>query len=224
MTRTQQVLARQWRTLTVAAVLLVLAGAIAVVWLRISAESTRADQLADEADRRGSAVTTLAGDVRTLREQIKAKGGTPAVPDPGRKVDDLADRTEVPVPIPGPRGSRGDPGEPGEQGQPGGDGADGTPGKDGQPGQAGENGQDGAQGPQGPPGEPGKDGQDGAPGEQGPRGEQGPAGPNCPDGYSLQPSTVEPDALVCKRDGGSDPEPSSSSAPQPGILGDRRRA
>lgn len=227
MTRTQQVLARQWRTLTVAAVLLVLAGAVAVVWLRIDAESTRADGLADEADRRGAAVTTLAGDVRTLREQIKAEGETPAVPDPGRKVDDLADRAEVPVPIPGPRGSRGepgDPGNPGEQGQPGGDGADGTPGKDGQPGQSGENGQDGAQGPQGPPGEPGKDGKDGAPGEQGPRGEQGPAGPNCPDGYSLQPSAVEPDALVCKREGAPDPEPSSSSAQQPGILGDRRRA
>lgn len=219
MTRAQQVLARQWQTLAVAAVLLVLSGAVAGVWLRIDAEASRADQLADEADRRGSAVTTLAGDVRTLREQIKAKGGTPAVPDPGRKVDDLADRAEVPVPIPGPRGGKGDQGTPGE------DGADGTPGTDGQPGRAGEDGQDGAPGPQGPPGEPGKDGrdgQDGAPGEQGPRGEQGPAGPSCPDGYALRPPPGDPDALVCRREGAPTPDPESSSAP--GVLGDRRRS
>lgn len=225
MTRTQNVLARQWRTLTVAAVLLVLAGAVAVVWLRISAESARADGLAAEADRRGSAVSTLAGDVRTLREQIKAEGETPAVPDPGRAVDDLDSRAEVPVPIPGPRGSKG---SPGEDGQPGEDGTDGPPGSDGQPGSDGEAGQDGAQGPQGRPGEPGKDGQDGTDGErgeQGPRGERGPAGPSCPDGYSLQPPPGDPDALVCRRDGAPDPEPEpSSSSPPAGVLSDRRRS
>lgn len=211
MTRTQAVLHRGWKQFILAGVLLVLAGAVAAVWLRIDAEARRAEQLGAEANRRGSAVTTLAGDVRTLRAQIKAKGGTPAAPDPGRSVADLDGRAK-PVPIPGPRGSRG------EQGTPGADGNDGRPGKDGQPGRPGEAGQDGAQGPQGPPGEAGTDGQDGA------RGEQGPAGPNCPDGYSLQPPADDPDALVCRRNSAPDPDPEPSGTAPPGVLSDRRRS
>ncbi|MDV6290344.1 hypothetical protein R2F25_30515 [Streptomyces sp. UP1A-1] len=54
------ILAKRWRSLAVAAVLLVLAGAIVLVWLRIDAEARRADALAAEANRRGDAVSTLA--------------------------------------------------------------------------------------------------------------------------------------------------------------------
>ncbi|MGW8419052.1 hypothetical protein ACWGKP_34560 [Brevibacillus sp. NPDC055896] len=63
---------QQWRFLAVAAVLLVLSGAVVLVWLRIDAGDRRADDLAAEADLRGDAVATLATDVRVLRSQIKA--------------------------------------------------------------------------------------------------------------------------------------------------------
>ncbi|MCZ1009891.1 hypothetical protein O1L68_27490 [Streptomyces lydicus] len=110
MTRAQAALAHRWRTFAVASVLLVLSGAIVLVWLRIDDADGRAEQLASEANRRGDAVSTLAGDVRVLRAQIKAKGGTPAAPDPAAAVDNLPDRAKVPVPIPG-RPDRAAPGE-----------------------------------------------------------------------------------------------------------------
>jgi hypothetical protein len=206
--------------------LVALSGAVLLIWARIDAESHRADQLASEADRRGDAVSTLAGDVRILRAQVEAEGKTPAAPDPSVAVDDLPARAEVPVPIPG---AKGDPGRPGKDGQPGKDGEpgaagedgtdgapgeDGSPGEDGAPGTSGADGAAGEQGPQGvqgPQGEQGPRGEQGPQGEQGPRGEQGPAGPNCPSGYSLQPPPDDPDALVCRRDGA--PEDGGSQAP-----------
>ncbi|MFD4257704.1 collagen-like protein [Streptomyces sp. NPDC058534] len=209
----QPVLVQRWRTLAVAAVLLVLSGAIVLVWLRIDAEARRADALAAEADLRGDAVSTLAGDVRVLREQVKAEGATPAAPDPARAVEDLPDRVEVPVPIPGPQGEpgrpgkSGEPGAAGEDGEPGEDGTDGVPGVDGGPGAAGADGTDGVQGPQGEPGPggpAGPAGPAGPQGEQGPRGEEGPAGASCPAGYSLQPPPDDPDALMCRRDSAPD--------------------
>jgi len=145
----------------VAAVLLVLGGAVVLVWLRINAEAHRADALEAEANRRGDAVTTLASDVRVLRAQIKAKGGTPAAPDPSRAVDNLPDRAKVPVPIPGPAGPTGATGPRGRQGVPGQAAptitpSPGAPGASGQPGQPGRDGKDGANG---------ADGRDGAPGQ-----------------------------------------------------------
>lgn len=224
----QPVLAQRWRSLAVAAVLLVLAGAVVLVWLRIDAEARRADQLASEADRRGDAVSTLAGDVRVLREQVKAEGKTPAAPDPAVAVDDLPARAEVPVPIPGPKG---DPGRPGRNGSPGPAGEDGAPGEDGTdgaPGEAGAPGEDGTDGVQGPPGEPGPPGPAGPAGpagpqgEQGPRGDTGPAGSSCPAGYSLQPPPDDPDALVCRRDSApEDDEPAAT--PQALALDPNRR-
>jgi len=220
------VLARRWRQLALAAVLLVLSGAIVLVWMRIDTADQRASQLASEADRRGDAITTLAGDVRVLRAQITAKGGTPAAPDPARAVENLQDRAQVPVPIPGPPGPPGPPGEqgqpapvitpaPGPQGSPGLPGADSTvPGPQGlagDPGPAGEQGPAGAPGPQGPAGEPG------------PQGDPGPAGPTCPDGYSLQPPADDPDALVCRRDGAPAPTDSPPEAPQAAALDPRRQ-
>jgi hypothetical protein len=225
--RTQVALAQRWRSLAVAAVLLMLGGAVVLVWLRIDAESAARKQAIAEANLRGDAVATLAGDVRVLRAQIKAKGETPAAPDPSRAVDDLPARAEVPVPIPGPTGPRGPQGEPGNtgpSGSPGQNGEDGTSGSDGSDGTDGAPGEPGAMGPTGPAGPSGPPGPQGEQGEPGEDGEQGPPGPSCPDGYSLQAPTWDPDSLVCRRDGAPQPEePPSSSAGLLGLPAERRR-
>ncbi|MDJ0460570.1 collagen-like protein [Streptomyces sp. H27-C3] len=226
--RPEGILSRRWRSLAVAAILAVLSGAVVLVWLRIDAESQRTAQVAAEADRRGDVVNTLVGDVRVLRAQIQAKGGTPAVPDPSRAVDNLPGRAEVPVPIPGPPGR---PGERGAKGEPGGTPAP-VPGPTGAPGQAGIPGQSGAavtgatgpQGPAGPAGPPGSDGRngvDGTDGAAGADGADGRDGQTCPDGYSLQPPPDDPDALVCRKDGA--PAPPEDPGPQALGLDPSRR-
>ncbi|MFH9761303.1 collagen-like protein [Streptomyces anulatus] len=226
MHRRPNVLARRWRSLALTAVLLVLSGAVILVWLRIDSEARRTATVAAEADRRGDAVSTLAGDVRTLRAQIQADGGTPAAPDPAAAVEDLPDRVEVPVPIPGPSGPRG---QRGEAGTPGQDGADGEPGVAGSPGPAvtGAPGRDGANGVDGAPGKDGVAGERGEKGEPGPAGERGPAGPPgpaCPDGYSLQPPPGDPDGLMCRRDGAPPPEdPAGTPSPLSRALDPTRR-
>ncbi|WP_405991117.1 collagen-like protein [Streptomyces sp. NBC_00986] len=218
----QPILAQRWRSLAVAAVLLVLSGAVILVWLRIDAEANRADALAAEANLRGDAVSTLAGDVRVLRAQITADGKTPAAPDPARAVDDLPARAEVPVPIPGPAGPRGPQGEPGKAAptitpSPGQSGAQGEPGAT----VTGPPGATGPVGPAGPAGPPGKDGTDGK------NGTDGNDGQTCPDGYTLQTPSWDPDALICRRDGApqpSDPSPSpTSSQLLLGLPAERRR-
>lgn len=218
MTRAQLTLAHRWRTLAVAAVLLVLAGAVVLVWLRIDAADRRAELLAVEADRRGTAVSTLAGDVRVLRSQLTAEGETPAAPDPARAVDDLPERAAVPVPIPGPQGPPGERGPKGEPGEPGGT-PDPVPGPTGPPGDPGDSitgppGPAGPTGPAGPPGEPGRDGTDGRDGAD---------GQTCPDGYTLQAPEWDPDALVCRRDGAPPPEDPTPSPSPNGLPPDRRR-
>lgn len=202
MTRSQRAFVRRRHLMWIACALLALTGFSILIWQRIDAEAMRADQLADEADLRGTAVSTLAGDVRALRQQVKAKGETPVAPDPTTAVSNLPARAEVPVPIPGPPGPKGDPGSPGPSGSPG------TAGSTGAAGAAGEPGAAGATGPAGIQGEPGATGPQGEQGPKGDTGEQGPAGPNCPDGYSLQAPSYDPDALVCRRDGAADPSPS----------------
>lgn len=164
MTRTERILYRRRRGLWVVAALLFLGGGLAVAFLQINQAQDRADRLAAEADLRGSAVSTLATDVRTLRSQIQARGGTPAAPDPARAIQGLPDRARVPVLIPGPKGDPGEPGptvtpSPGATGQTGRAGADSTvPGPTGPPGPAGT----GAAGKDGTDGANGKDGRDGA--------------------------------------------------------------
>ncbi|MFH8369208.1 collagen-like protein [Streptomyces sp. NPDC018031] len=227
MTRAQRALARRWRPLVTLCWLVALSGATILIWARISGEAERADQLAAEADRRGAAVSTLAGDVRLLRAQLAADGQTPAAPDPADAVEDLPARAEVPVPVPGPRGPAGTPGqdgadgrdgETGAPGETGADGADGMDGEQGVQGPAGPPGDTGPQGPAGPPGPAGADGQDGRDGTDGRDGQV------CPDGYSLQPPADDPDALVCRRDGAPAPDPTPSTPTgQPALL-DRRRS
>lgn len=209
MTRTERALAGHWRWIAVFCWLLALSGMAVIGWSWYT-------QLADEADRRGTAVSTLAGDVRVLRAQVQAAGETPKAPDPSQAVEDLDDRTRVPVPIPGPRGPQGEPGSPGPSGTPGQDGSNGADGV-GSPGPTGAAGTDGVPGPAGPPGEPGPAGPQGEPGPGGADGIDGRDGQTCPDGYSLQAPADDPDALVCRRDGAPDPE--DSSPPGPLALG-----
>lgn len=205
MTRTELVLYRNRRLLLLTAILLTLGGGVAVSLLLIHREADARQELAREADLRGTAVSTLAGDVRALRQQVKAAGKTPVAPDPTKAVEDLPKRAEVPVPIPGPAGPSG---SPGVSGAPGKNGMDGSPGASGLPG---------ATGPTGPPGQAGPQGEQGPPGPAGPAGQDGRAGVDgrdgqtCPDGYSLQAPTWDPDALVCRRDG-ADQAPGSPSS------------
>jgi hypothetical protein len=170
-TRAERVLAHRWKPIALLAFLLFLAGAVLLVYVRVQSEAHRADQLADEADLRGTAVSTLAGDVRALREQVKARGGTPVAPDPTKAVKNLPDRAEVPVPIPGPPGPKGDKGDPGKAAPT----ITPSPGSSGAPGAAGSNGIAGPQGPQGVQGDPGVAGPQGEQGPQGDRGDTGPA-------------------------------------------------
>lgn len=212
MTRTELVLYQNRRLLLLTAALLILGGGVALSLLLIHREADQREQLAHEADLRGTAVTVLAGDVRALREQVKAKGETPVAPDPSQAVEDLPDRAEVPVPIPGPAGPSG---STGPSGAPGEDGADGDTGPSGAPGVPGPTGPAGAQGEPGAAGPPGPAGQDGKDGVDGVDGKDGEPGPACPDGYSLQAPASDPDALVCRRDGAPDPEPEPTDG---GVL------
>lgn len=212
MTRAKWVLARRWKPIALLAVLLLLTGGVMLVYVRVQAEASRADQLAAEADLRGQAVTTLASDVRVLRAQITAKGGKPAAPDPTKAVKDLPARAAVPVPVPGPRGPQGEPGSPGPSGSPG------APGKDGSAGEAGSVGATGPAGPAGPTGPAGPQGETGPAGQDGKDGKDGRDGQTCPDGYSLQAPSWDPDALVCRKDG-APPEPGPTPQPSSGLLG-----
>ena len=224
MTRTERALARRWRPLAITCWLIALSGAVVIVWGRLDAATSRAHQLAAEADRRGTAVSTLATDVRQLRTQVRSEGKTPVAPDPSDAIDNLPARAEVPVPIPGPKGDPGKPGTPGKPGAtgtPGQDGSPGAPGNDGTPGEQGLQGEPGPPGPAGPAGAPGKDGSDGKDGQDGRDGQ------TCPAGYSLQTPPGDPDALVCRRNGAGQPgSPAPSPASSTALLGlpaERRR-
>jgi hypothetical protein len=196
--------------------LLALAGFGILIWQRIDDGDRKAEQLATEADLRGTAVSTLAGDVRALRQQVKARGGTPVAPDPTKAVEDLPDRAEVPVPIPGPPGPKGDKGDPGKA-------APTITPAPGEPGSPGASGVDGDVGPQGPQGEPGPAGPQGEPGPAGVDGERGDTGP-APSGWTYTDgvgTTYEctPDGdgsthYTCRATGGDSPEPQGR-----GLLG-----
>lgn len=220
MTRTELVLYRNRRLLLLTAVLLVLGGGVALSLILIGREADARRELATEANLRGDAVSVLAGDVRALREQLKAEGETPVAPDPTQAIEDLPDRAEVPVPIPGPRGADGAKGEPGSPGPSGSPGRDGSDGADGQPGGVGPSGPVGPVGPVGPTGPAGIQGERG---EKGDTGERGPAGPECRDGYSLQAPSYDPDALVCRKDGAPDPGPGNGNPQAEGALDPQRR-
>ncbi|MFD8640858.1 collagen-like protein [Streptomyces zaomyceticus] len=226
-TALRRTLAHRWRALALTAVLLVLSGAVVLVWMRITHETAAREQAIAEANLRGDAASTLAGDVRVLRAQVEALGEAPAAPDPEQAVEDLPQRTTVPVPIPGPAGSpgikgdRGDPGQPGATGAPGIQGAPG-PAVTGPPGPTGPagpavTGPAGPTGPSGPPGPAGPAGRDGADGRD------GATGPSCPDGYTLQPLGGDPSILVCQRPPTPTPTPSPLKRAEAAALDPTRR-
>ena len=221
MTRAERVLARRWRWLLLVCALVALAGGVLLALSQVRQAQATAAGLAAEADRRGEAVSTLATDVRTLRSQLTASGETPAVPDPGIAVEDLPERQEVPVPVPGPPGPRG-PRGPAREAAPT---ITPSPGPAGPPGEPGET-VTGPPGPQGEDGEDGSDGADGARGPRGPRGEQGPRGepgPACPEGYSLQAPPYDPDALVCRRTDAPPPDDGDGGVLSLAALDPNRR-
>lgn len=210
MKRTQRVFHQSRHLLWATAILLFVGGAIAVSYLLIDRDRM-ANELAHEADLRGQAVSTLAGDVRALRQQVKAKGATPVAPDPTRAVPSLSARAAVPVPIPGPAGPAG---AAGPSGAPGASGEPGTPGSPGVPGPSGAAGQSGAAGSPGPTGAPGSPGpastvagpqgpkgDTGEQGPQGPKGDTGPAGPP-PSGWTetYYPPVGQPITYTCTPD------------------------
>ncbi|KPI20082.1 Collagen triple helix repeat-containing protein [Actinobacteria bacterium OK074] len=217
MTRTQRVLARRWKPIALLAFLLFLTGAVLLVYVRVQSEAHRADQLAAEADLRGTAVSTLAGDVRALRQQVKAEGKTPVAPDPTPAVKDLPDRAAVPVPIPGPPGPKGDKGDTGDTGKA-------APTITPSPGASGAAGADGVPGPQGPQGEPGIAGPQGEQGAQGERGEEGPApsGWTYTDGsgatYECTPDSDGSTHYTCRITSTGDTSPSPQSRSLLGVA------
>lgn len=225
MTRAERALARRWKSIAIAAALLFLGGGVALSLLLIHRESAARQDVAHEADLRGNAVTTLASDVRQLRSQLKAAGQTPAAPDPARAVEDLPDRAEVPVPVPGPPGPKGDPGSPGPSGSPGKNGKAGDDGSDGvgSTGPTGAAGSNGVPGPAGPQGEPGPAGPEGPAGQDGADGNDGRDGQACPDDYSLQTPAYDPDALVCRRDSAPQPEKKKDGLLSMGLDPQRRQ-
>lgn len=223
MTHTQSVLYRGRHLLWIVAALLFLGGGLGLAFLQINAESKRADQLAAEANLRGSAVATLAGDVRALRQQVKAKGGTPVAPDPAKAVPSLSARAEVPVPIPGPPGPSGRPGPAGAPGSPGPSGAPGRTGATGAPGAAGAVGPAGPAGPAGQPGPAGPPGPAGAAGQDGKDGRP-PAGWTFTYGgstYTCSPVAnfdASDPRYNCTSTGQSSPSPTTPADPQAAML------
>lgn len=160
-----------------------------------------------------------------LARQVQGLGATPVAGKPGSR----GGMGPVgPSGAPGPTGPSGRPGPTGPSGKTGATGSagsdgvngvsvTGSPGQDGSDGTSGTDGAAGPAGPAGPQGDPGPAGPQGEPGPAGPQGPAGAAGSesSCPDGYSMQTPSWDPDALVCRRDSTPDPSPTDGSS----ILG-----
>lgn len=171
-------------------------------------------------------VQGLAQDRDALARQVQDLGGTPVAGPPGLRGEPGEPGVGVTGP-PGPQGERGPTGPPGPSGSPGkagDDGSDGAAGESGTPGVVGPSGAVGPAGPPGPQGEPGPAGPQGEPGPAGADGVDGRDGQTCPDGYSLQAPSYDPDALVCRKDGEPDPDEPGNGNPQAeGALDPQRR-
>jgi hypothetical protein len=179
-----------------------------------------------------------ANDARdALAWQVQQLGAKPVAGPPGSR----GEPGESVAGPRGPKGEKGDPGYPGPSGPPGPqgspgprgpsgapghngvDGSSGTDGTAGEPGTAGATGPAGPAGPPGPQGDPGPAGPQGETGADGADGADGKDGQTCPDGYSLQAPSYDPDALVCRKDGAPDPQPGNGSGNPAGALDPQRR-
>ena len=190
------------RQVDIAFALLILGGLVALAAMAVWAQNLSRDLR----------ISNEARDL--LAQQVQALGEKPVAGPPGS-------RGEPGQSVVGPSGPPGRDGATGASGKPGKDGADGSDGDDGAsvtgaPGASGAPGIAGPPGPQGEPGPAGADGSDGADGRDGTDGQI------CPDGYSLQAPSYDPDALVCRRDGAPDPG-DSSPTPQAAALDPSRR-
>lgn len=172
----------------------------------------------------------ISNDARdALARQVQALGGKPVAGPPGS-------RGEPGPSVTGPKGDTGPAGPPGPVGPPGKQGIQGDAGKTGvpgisatgAPGMTGADGTQGAAGPAGPAGPQGEagpagpPGADGANGADGQNGRDGTDGQTCPEGYSLQAPSYDPDALVCRRDAAPNPEPSPNTPLAAGLDPSRR--
>lgn len=155
-----------------------------------------------------------------LARQVEGLGATPVAGPRGSQGEPGVSVTGPPgsAGAVGPSGAPGEDGKAGARGKPGASGAPGAAGATGAAGPVGATGPVGPSGPQGVQGEPGATGPQGVKGDTG---ERGPAGPACPDGYSLQAPSYDPDALVCRRDGAPQPDEPGNS-PQAAALDPRR--
>ncbi|MET8690188.1 collagen-like protein [Streptomyces sp. NPDC004732] len=174
-----------------------------------------------------------------LLARVRVPTGAPGTPgEDGKPGQQGAQGTGGRQGTRGAQGESGERGDRGAQGEPGAAGASGEPGKPGEPGAAGQDGRSGEQGqtgPEGPAGPTGPPGTDGAPGTGGSRGEQGPRGEKgergekgapgsaCPDGYSLQEPSGDPDALICRRTGGGPTAPGPALTLLAALPPQRRR-
>jgi hypothetical protein len=192
-------------------VVVALALGVALAWIMLSVQA-----LTEELHTANQARDALA-------RQVEQLGEKPVAGPPGSR-GESGQSIVGPKGDTGPQGPTGPPGPTGPVGPTGSvgeNGADGTTGMDGQPGTVGATG---PAGPTGPTGVQGPQGEPGPAGAQGEQGERGPSGPVCPDGYSLQAPSWDPDALVCRRDGAPQPDPpGNGNNPQASALDPQRR-
>jgi hypothetical protein len=167
-----------------------------------------------------------------LATQVQDLGAVPIAGKPGSR-GDMGPEGDPGPPGPigptgpvGPIGKTGPTGATGQKGDTGDAGINGVS-VTGSPGTDGQRGNDGVAGPPGPAGVRGEPGPAGPQGEQGPPGvdgEDGEDGQPCPDGYSPQAPSYDPDALVCRRDGAPQPDPTPEpSTPLAKALDPQRR-
>jgi hypothetical protein len=209
MTRTERTIVQHWRGIAVVCAIVALFGIAWATWHRIDGpRDQRYAAAAAEARPAGDAVSTLAGDVRALRQQVEAAGATPVAPDPTKAVDDLPKRAEVPVPIPGPSGP--------DRRSVGASPAHGHGAV--RPGREGRCGLDGAW--SGPSGAPGADstvrGRRVSRVLRVLRARTGGMGRPARTVFHLQAPSWDPDALVCRKDGA--PQPSGPPGSEQGAA------
>lgn len=185
---------RRWRRGDVLAVLGALLLGAAMAWIVLSIQAMGHNLQYERA--RGDA----------LARQVEGLGGTPVAGPPGSRGEPGASVTGPPG-EPGAAGPSGPSGPPGPSGSTGASGKPGAAGASGEPGAVGATGPAGVAGPQGPQGEAGPAGPQGEQGPKGDTGDTGPAGSACPDGYSMQAPSYDPDALVCRTNHAPDPGP-----------------
>lgn len=191
------VLNSRWWPLVGGVVVVVLAVTVAMV-LRVQHQQIDAQRR--QLDEQGNAITGLSSGLATTEKQLTEHGISPSAAPPQVIISG----------VPGAAGPQGDRGAQGLAGSPG------APGSPGPAGSVGPSGPAGPVGPQGDPGVQGASGPQGATGAQGPQGDPGSPGPACPDGYTLQPETINGhQAVVCELPASPSASPSASDSSTP---------